>query len=582
MKIPLTPVMLIMFLAAPTLAAGSEIRAFVDRTSVDPGESIRLTVANETGEDASVDTSVIRDFKVISGGTSTNVQIVNGKMSRSISYTYTLIPRKTGRLTVPRMRAKVGKKIYQTKEIHISVAGTPGREDSSESVYVEASVSNRSPYEGEQIIYVFRLFHQIQVTNARLQAPSFSGFTAKEIGKPRSYRQILKGKRFDVSEVRYVLIPLKAGKVTIEPASLQCRIVRSRQQRRRSSFDSFFDDPFFRREETEPRIFETQPLAIQIRPLPPYRQNTPYSGLVGRFSVEAQIDHTALEVGDSTTLAVTIQGTGNIMDAEAPALAIPDGFKTYADNPEEDIRLTEVGYSGKRIFRTALVPMETGEFRLPPVRLSYFDSAKKNYQTAETTPFVIRVAPAEEEDVLETYTSSDAGERRPVLKKKVRITGRDILPLYQSLDALTHQRTLSVPAFIVLMIGPCVLYLILRAVLSFLRKDTSPSLLMADRAANALKQAVKNTDENDAFLTQLYRAVVSAIRSKAGAMGEALTYAEAENMLRSTHVAGETVDRTVSLLSRIESAKFGGSSMDPDSRSKLYREAKALIDELLR
>jgi len=581
MKTLLSPVILIVLLATTALAEGSGIRAFVDRTAAQPGESIRLTVINETGKDASVDTSAIQDFRVMTGGTSTNVQIVNGKMSRSASYTYTLIPRKTGRLIIPRLQVKAGKKVYQTDEIRISVSNAPGRKDGREPVYVEAVVSNPSPYEGEQIVYIFRVFHQVQISNARLQAPSFSAFTAEEIGKPKSYQRIIDGKRFDVSEIRYMIIPLQAGKITIEPASLQCRVMKPRQRQRRSAFESFFDDPFFGRGETEARIFETQPLTVQVKPLPAYRQDTPFSGLVGRFTVQTELDHASLTVGDSATLALTVQGTGNIMDAEAPALVIPEGFKTYADNPEEDIELTEAGYAGKRIFRTALVPMKAGEFSLPAVHFIYFDIEKEDYRTVSTRPLSVRVEPAEERDTLETYSPFDPGQRPPVLKKRVRVTGRDILPLNESLDALRHRKSLSFFAFLALILGPCVCYLVCRGILSFVGKETSPSLLMAGKAASALKQAGRDTDD-EAFLTCLYHATVSAIRSRAGIVGEALTYAEAEQMLRSTKVSGQIVDQTVSLLSRIESAKFGGSSLDSSSRSRLHKEAKTLIDRLLK
>ena len=74
----------------------------------------------------------------------------------------------------------------------------------------------------------------------------------------------------------------------------------------------------------------------------------------------SEIENTRLAVGDSTTLTVTVQGRGNIMDAQAPQPALPEGLKTYADTPEEQIRLGADGYEGKKVFRTALVPVQAG------------------------------------------------------------------------------------------------------------------------------------------------------------------------------------------------------------------------------
>ena len=59
----------------------TEIQAGVDRTQMGSGESLELTVSVKDGE-GSVDISPIRDFKVMSGGTSTSVQIINGRMSK--------------------------------------------------------------------------------------------------------------------------------------------------------------------------------------------------------------------------------------------------------------------------------------------------------------------------------------------------------------------------------------------------------------------------------------------------------------------------------------------------------------------
>lgn len=572
-------VTLLMLLTLAPRVGAADISAFVDRTTIAPGESIQLTVTSSGGE-ASVDISPIRDFNVVSSATSSNIQIVNGRMSRNLSYTYTLIPRKTGHLVIPRLAVVADGKTHHTKEIRVSVSRQRQRKGSINALFVEAVLSDRQPFEGEQIIYTFRLFHQVQISNARLQRPSFSGFTAKEIEAAKSYRRIISGKQYDVSEVRYVLIPLSAGEKIIEPASLQCDVVKPRSKRRRSSFDSFFNDPFFGRRNLETRIFETKPIPVQVKPLPVDDGNIPFSGLVGEFNIAAQLENDTLNVGDSTTLSVIVEGTGNIMDAEEPILTVPDAFKLYNDSPEEDIQLTATGYSGKKVFRTALVPVKAGEYSLPPVRLSYLDSSTGEYRTESTRSLTLRVLPSEEKEELNIFTGPDTTTNRPALKKQVKLVGRDILPLSEDLDALNHREPLSLPLFLIMLIGPAVCYLTMRGVKAITRKDTDPAARMAERAAIALKGADPSRDDDEIFLTHLYRALVSTILSKAGVVGESLTYAEVEEILHARGYAGKIGKKAAELLAQIESAKFSGSVMDPTSKTQLYSETKTLIGEL--
>jgi len=573
---PLT-IALFFLLAVGPGAQAADIRAFVDRNDINPGESVQLTVTS-SGGDATIDTAPIQDFRVVSSGSSSNIQIINGQMSRNLSYAYTLVPLKTGPLAIPPLTVVVDGTSYQTRGIQVTVSRQPQGEKRSESVFVDGTVSDRQPFEGEQIIYTFRLFHQVQVSNARLQRPSFSGFTAKEIEGPKSYRKIVGGKQYEVSEVRYVLIPLTAGERTIEPASLQCRVPKPRQRRRRSGFDSFFDDSFFGRGNVEARVFQTEPIPVRVKPLPLRIDKEPFSGLVGDFTITAQLENDTLKVGDSTTLSVVIEGTGNIVDAEEPVVSVPDAFKVYKDSPEEEIHLTETGYSGKKVFRIALVPMKAGEYHLPPIRLGYFDNSEETHRMGTTRSLALRVLPSDEKEELSIFTGPAAAPERSVPKRQVTLIGRDILPLSEGLDALRHREPMSLHLFLILLIGPAAAYLLVIGLRAITRKGTDPATQMAARAAAALKEA--DSEDSDLFLTHLYRALVSTVLSKAGVNGESLTYAEVKEILRVQGYAEAIGKEAARLLEQIESAKFSGTSMDQASKTRLYSETRTLIGEL--
>jgi len=559
----------------PSIARAAGVQASVDRKNVTIGESLRLTISiSKAGGD--VDVSPIKHFKIIQQGVTNYHNIVNGKASRGVEYNYSLIPLKQGSLTIPQLKVESEGKIYKTQKIVIQVSDRKTRNSNSREVFAEAHISNANPYEGQQIIYTFKFYHAVQLGRGiNFQRPDFSGFTAEQLGKETHHKIAVAGKRYDVIELRYVLVPLNPGKKTIGPAVLECNIVRSQQKNRSRGF---FDNPFFGNAKLERRAVKTEALAINVKPLPAYDGDAEFSGLVGKFDIRAEIGADKLRVGDSTTLSVTISGNGNIMDAGMPKIGVSEAFKAYADDPDEAIRLNAGGYTGKKIFRTALVPIREGQYSLEPIRISYFDVSRGKYQTRMTRAFSISVSPSEKKDELEVF-SAPSGEVVS-LKKKVELTGQDILPLKEELDALENQKSLSPPGFIFLILLPTFFWMMMRAYLVITRKNDEPGRIMADRAEKALKNACSIEISGEEFLSCLYRSLVSAIFSKAGVRGESLTYAEAAEILLSKGYSEEIAGSAAELLEKIESAKFSGLDMDREFRESLLSETKHLFRSL--
>ncbi|MCX5882814.1 MAG: BatD family protein [Deltaproteobacteria bacterium] len=551
----------------------AEIQAVVDRTQIGAGESIELTVTVKGGE-GTVDISPIKDFTMMSGGTSTSVQIINGRMSKEVNHTYTLIPLKEGRLVIPPLSVTIDNTTQKTAEIVITVSPKTPEKTGGQDVFAEAKVSNSNPYEGEPIVYTFKLLSAIQIANARFQKPEFSGFTSKEVEKSqKTYRTVVNGREYSVTDLTILLVPVGAGPKTIDPAILECDLVR-RQNMRRSPF-GMLDDPFLGQNRLEPRVIRTEPLSITVKPLPPFNAKGQFSGLVGTFQIQSEVDKTTLNVGESATLSVNVSGTGNIMDAAAPEIAIPDAFKRYKDAPQEDIQPGMNGYTGKKVFRTALVPLKEGQYTLEPIAFNFFDVSSGQYQTRLTTPVSITVHPSREKDRIEVY-SPPASDGKP-LKKNVEFTGRDILPLKEDMNALETQKALSTAWFWALLLAPARLCLGVKGFLTFTIKKDDPSSLMAQRADQALKDASKPGISAEEFLTCLSRSLISILLSRAGVKGESLTYAEAETILKSGGFSEEAVKSATRLLEKIDSARFSGQGMDSKSREILLSETRELV-----
>ncbi len=572
----------IILLLSSTRVAADDVTATVDRVLLSPEESALLSVI-VPGGDAQVDIAVITDFKVIPQGTSSSIQVINGQVSKEARYNYALLPLKEGELTIPALTVHLDGKTYQTDPIRITVSRTKETDPGGRPLFVEAQVSEASPFVGQQIIYTFLLYNSGRIANAGLQPPDFDGFTSQEIKRKEPYRKVVNGREYMVTEVSYILVPLKPGRMEIPPTVLTCDLVKQRpRSTRRPPFDSFFDDSFFGGgTQLESRIFKTRPLKVTVRALPPEKEATSFSGLVGRFDLQVQLSPNKLKAGDSATLTITVTGQGNIMDAEMPNIKLPDGFKVYPDKPQDEVVGGPNGYSGKKIFRSALVAVAPGIYRIPPIGLRYFDISTGEYRSLESKSLSLEVVPADKKEELEVYGPMQPSPSERIRKKKVEFSERDILPVKDGLDAIENQADFSPFLFFILILIPAFLSIGGLLLLGVVRRDKKPSEIMVAKARKALKKAHRKDIPHVECLSFLHKALMAAVFAKAGMQGEAATYAEAAEILKQAALPGETIEQTIAMLMRIDSERYGGIAEKDWNRDRLYEQTQALVRRLI-
>jgi hypothetical protein len=570
-----------MAVLCPAIAAASGVTAVVDRNRVGYGETVNLTVEVE-GDDAEVDISVIKNFKVMSQGTSVSIQNINGNYSKKVRYNYRLTPRGEGAFLIPPLTVQQGGKAFKTASIRIQVASAADVPDAGRDIFVDAGVSVASPYIGQQLVYTFRLFQAVEIANAGLQQPGFEGFSAHEIKRGRPYRKIIDGREHQVTEVAYLLVPLKTGTLEIGPAVLTCDIFRPRKSRRRSSsMDRFFDGPLFGSTERQRIAMQTRPLTVTVRPLPPDTGGEVFSGLVGTFTLDGEVAGQDMVVGDSMTVTITIAGKGNLMDAGMPEITLPDGFKVYPDAPIDNIQLGPDGYSGEREFKLALVAVKPGEFTLPPVRLRYFDTDEGIYRTVSTPGFALQVKPGTQPDRLATADRRDAGASGAVDKKRVVFIDRDILALKEGLSAVENQAALPLWWFVAGLLTPALLVAGSTLILSRVRRDQSDRHRFVKIARASLKQAHDIAGTGPDRLALLNKALMAALSLRTGWHRETITYAEAADMLSGQGGAADLVQELVDLMKEIDSQRYGGAAGAASLDKQLLKRTERLVGRLM-
>ncbi len=567
---------LFFMLILTSVSEAATIRAVVDKTIMTQEDSLTLTVIINDGK-ADVDVSGIKDFQIVSTSSGANYQWINGKTINEYKLTYILIPLKKGRLHIPSLKALIKGHSISTKPLYINVSDNTVSEKEKRDVFVTAAVSNKNPFEGQQILYKFSLYYAVNVSGLSLQTPDFSGFDSKELENDISRNVIVEGRQYKSIEKNIILIPSKPGNFSIPPAILNCNVPVKENVRRRDPFDSFFNRSRMKR-----KVLRTNPLNLNVRPLPEYPYDFAFSGVLGRVQMQADIENTTLKTGDSTNLTISVEGSGNIMDVDEPTVSVPSSFKVYKDNPEEILTAGRNGYNGKKTFSLALVAVEAGDFQIPPIKFSYFDTESGNYKIQSAGPFHIKVTRSADY-TSEMYNASHPNGKTKasgILKKKVEYTGHDLLPLKEELDTVENMKTVSYTIFTILLLIPFIITCILKLIFVFTQRDVTVTSMMLKRAETSLMNSSQKGLSEESFLSNIYKAFTSKVFATAGVVGETLTTLEAGEILQNSGYSDEVILESQQFIERVESIRFSGDKLNDDVRNELLQSTRQLFRKL--
>jgi len=168
-------VILLFLIAMPGLCSGFTVTAHVDKYKISLEDSIFLKIEVDGGK-ADIDLSMIKDFKVISRGTSSSFNYINGKSQRTASYQYVLLPLSKGILKIPAIKATRKAQTAFTKEITIHVADQVVSSDKVKALFSKAFVAKSQVFTGEQTIFTLQFFTSRRLSGLGFEKPpGFNG-----------------------------------------------------------------------------------------------------------------------------------------------------------------------------------------------------------------------------------------------------------------------------------------------------------------------------------------------------------------------------------------------------------------------
>ena len=400
--------------------------------------TLRVTVSanQQLGNITPPELSTLPEFNVSYGGSSSQYNLSGNQFSVSVTWTYVLKPKKVGQFTMSDIHISHGNKTYPADPVTIQVLPkskktpqTQSTQDtfidpfSSSTHKVEASVDNSRPYVNEQIIYTFRYLYTARIPSfntPKYTPPSLRQFWTAELERKQGRRQVIDGTLYRIEEIQVGLFPITAGKVTIEPAKLSLPTAAGRGLPQSS------------------KVLITNPVEVNVRPLPQGDKPVNFVGTVGQYRIHSQTDRPTIEAGDGFTLRVQVSGIGNIETMHDPTVPALPNMAIYDPQITDAIGVVDSKVQGSRTYEYVIIPSKEGRWTIPVIDYPYFDPKTESYQIARSVPITINVLPNPNEAIGATSPHTTQSDIH-LLKQDIRYIKPDSLELStQQLQSYKH------------------------------------------------------------------------------------------------------------------------------------------------
>ncbi len=335
-----------------------------------------------------------KGFRVLSGpATGSSLSIDNGRASYEYSWTFLLAPQSRGRLRIDSASLKYGGRTYRSQARTVEYKGPSA---SGQDLHFVAELSTDRPVVGEMVLLRFKIYYNTRISGYDVgPLTSSSGFLAEplqEISNPRGSTERYLGEDWNVAVLKEIaLFPTREGELRLPSVTGTFRLPDNSRRQRRSLFDDFFsNDPFNRSRQLQ---LATEEQVLQVQPLPSGAPEG-FSGVVGRYELQASPDKLELKAGEAITLQVLLKGEGNLDLLPLLEPQLSDGLELYDTQQETEIN-RRGKIAGRRSQQTLIVARESGRQQIGALRLPVFDPQADQYRILQAGPWEIKVLPGE-------------------------------------------------------------------------------------------------------------------------------------------------------------------------------------------
>ena len=576
----------IFFLLTTVLYADNiQMNSSVNRTEVALNETLQLTISisGDSRKLPEFSLPTLSDFNIYGTSQSKSFSMVNGNVTNTVSYVYTLSPKKTGEYNIPSFSLTYDGQTYETTPVKITVTDAktvssvsvqntqipPQKQtsqvynfDTSKAIFVQAKTNKKSAYINEKIVYTFSFYTSVNIlSNPAYQGPNFSGFFTGNTTQ-NNYRTQLNGREYIVNEVSTELYPQQAGNITIEPAKIMVSI-----EDFSKNYDDFFSSFFRRSKNIE---LTTDKINIKVSPVP---ENI---DMVGTFKMTATVDKKDKKENEPFDLKVIISGTGNVKTIKEPEISLSDNLKKYETS--EKILKSGDKETGKE-FTTLIMPLSAGEGTIKILPQKYFDLSTKTIKYIPEKNIKVNIIEDKDKQNQAPVIGSATAQQNSYNHFGNQQPNIDFTFIFKIYNFLKK------PILWIILGSLLILYILIRLVLKFVEyKNKDQQKLKNKKAYKKAKkyfQKAKKTKDAKEFYEFMYKGILEYFASVLGKSADGLTAYQIRKDLEERNVSAELIKQIEDIIDECSIILYSQSSVSSsENLTEFYNKTFDVMKKL--
>jgi hypothetical protein len=552
-----------------------EGRMFINKATLRPNETLNVTIVVKGYDLPAIETPVwpdIPELTLVDRTQSVIPTTLGGRTYTRYRFVASYLPQASGTFIIPPIQVDIPGFTFQTQPVEIKVLNADGTEnptvhqsapptpvqpprptpleiEAEEEVRIITDLSTRRPYVGEQVVLTYKILTNVSIGQkvVQVQRPEYDQFWVEQVPSDPQHpfeTFVRRGTRYyQIQLERLVIFPLEPGDITIDPASW--RIIAK------------FERPEYHEEE---RLISTEPVTLQVRPLPATSAEQGERIQVGRYQLNLHYNSPSLKLGQAFPIYLTIRGSGNIRGLLPPEIpekptfqlvstrAVHDEFSAQTDRSQTP---PMVNFGGEKVWEILIYPKKLGELTFPSIEFTFFDPRVGDYRTVSTR--TIR------------FTVEEVADERDTLMEPAGQTA----PGSPALSTVT----------IVLIVLVIALVLAFLFWLLFRRRVGAGG---AGRTISSVDDYLAEAEDmvghkgSGAFYDLLFNAVILILQRLTGVSVQALTREELVDVIRRQHLSMDELQEIIGVLEFCDEARFAGLEADRQTRMEMLERVKRL------
>jgi BatD DUF11 like domain len=585
--------------------------ASVDKQKVALNDYVEISFSVRNAQPDAFQPPPFNDFKIAGGpNQSSEMSVMNGAVSRNVTYSFYLAPKNVGIFTIPAATMRFRGKEFRTQPIAVEVVkantklshnaapnpftgfpasppNTPKTKSKTalsdaqlaKGIFIKAVPNKREVFVGEQITVEYKLYTRYGLSGKQfIKLPELKGFFPVEFKQfdSNTRRENIAGVSYAVQTLRKVaLYAQQEGALTIDELGVQVDILTDAPE-------DPFNDPFFGAvQSVRPYEVLSAPVSVNVRNLPS-DPSKKFNGAVGAYAMQAVVVPTNVTTDDAITMTLTVTGNGDLKRIGMPNIGLTDStaFEVYEPKITDLSEETPNDITGQKRYEITFIPRKVGIFSLTP-SFTYFDTQLKQYKTLVPKTFELNIAKGIKPII--AYNPLDTTQEKT---REVRL----LRPQHNTLYIGSAQNTLlGSTLFWLFMLLP---FGAVAAMLTYKRFDMAranidTTLLRQQKAKTMAQQhlakAQKCHENNDSlgFYNELQKALLGYLGDKFNIGKADLNKPFLKNFLLSQNTNPALINDLIQILETCEIAVFGGAAMQNDAyRNTIYTKTLEIIKEI--